>query len=143
MWAAGGSYLPNMRHDPWGMIGFISKAVGFLLLFIAALVTVTVVSVPGNCYTTPANCGVTYLSNAATAIVVAKVLAVLGLAAVGFGAAVKLHYGLRSSSATSADEGRFVAAERRNNTAMFIASVVLLAIVMITVNALPPIFPIP
>jgi hypothetical protein len=140
MWApAGGSYLPNIRHDPWGMISFISRALGFLLLFIAALVTVAIVSVPGDCFTTAANCGVTYLSNAATAIVVAKILAIIGLGALGFGAAVKLHYGLRSTSATTPDEGRFVAAERRANMGLFIASVVLLVIVAITVNVLPPV----
>lgn len=138
MWApAGGSYLPNMRHDPWGLISFASRAVGFLLVFIAGIITVAIVSVPGNCFTTVSNCGVTYLSNAATAIVVAKVLALLGLAGLGFGAAVKLHYGLRSSSVTSPDEGRLVAAERRANMALFIASVVLLVLVAITVNVLP------
>lgn len=141
MWAAGGSYLPNMRHDPWGMISFFSRAVGFLLLFIAALVIISIVSVPGNCVTTPSNCGATYLSNAYTAIVVTKILAVLGLAALGFGAAVKLHYGLRASSATSPDEGRIVAAERRANMGLFIASIVLIVILTITVNVLPPAIP--
>jgi hypothetical protein len=140
MWApAGGSYLPNMRRDPWGMISFGSRAIGFLLVFIAGIVIVAVVSVPGDCYTTPANCGMTYLSNAATATVVAKVLALLGLAALGFGAAVKLHYGLKPSGASSAEESRIVAAERRFNGALFIASIALLVIVSITVNVLPPI----
>jgi hypothetical protein len=140
MWApAGGSYLPNLRHDPWGLISFASRAVGFLLLFIAALVTVAIVSVPGGCYATPpSGCGATFLQNAATATVVAKIIAVLGLAAIGFGAAVKLHYGLKSSSATSADEGRILAAERRNNMALFIASVVLIVVLTITVNVFPP-----
>jgi hypothetical protein len=137
MWAAGGSYLPNMRHDPWGMISFVSRAAGFLLVFIAVLVIVAFVSIPGNCVTTPSNCGPTFLSNAYTAVVVAKVLAILGLAALGFGAAVKLHYGLRSSGASSPDEGRIIAAERRANGALFITSIVLLVIVGITVNILP------
>jgi len=143
MWApAGGSYLPNMRHDPWGMISFASRAVGFLLIFIAALVMVAAVSIPGGCFTTgtpPSNCGFTYASNAATATLVAKLIAVLGLAMLGFGAAVKLHYGLRSSSATTADEGRFIASERRVNGALFLVSIVLLVIVAITVNVLPAI----
>jgi hypothetical protein len=139
MWAAGGSYLPNIRHDPWGMISFFSRAVGYLLVFIAALVTVAIVSVPGNCIPTPSNCGVTYLSNAASAVIVAKVLAIIGLAALGFGAAVKLHYGLRASSATSPDEGRIIAQERRANMGLFIATIVLLVILAITVNILPPI----
>jgi hypothetical protein len=138
MWApAGGSYLPNMRHDPWGMISFASRAIGFLLLFIAAIVLVAAVSVPGSCYTTPTSCGTSWLSNAATATLIAKLIAVLGLAALGFGAAVKLHYGLKSGSGTSADEGRVLASERRNNSALFIASIALLVIVAITVNVLP------
>lgn len=141
MWApAGASYLPNMRHDPWGMISFASRAVGFLLVFVAALVTIAIVSYPGGCYTTgalPSNCGITWLSNAATATVIAKLIAVLGLAAVGFGAAVKLHYGLRASSVTTADEGRFVASERRVNGALFIVSIVLIVLLTISVNVFP------
>jgi hypothetical protein len=138
MWApAGGSYLPNMRHDPWGMISFASRAVGFLLLFISAIVLVAVVSIPGSCYTPPGSCGTTWLANAATATVIAKILAVLGLAALGFGAAVKLHYGLKATSTSSADEGRIIASERRVEGALFIASIVLLVVVAITVNVFP------
>jgi hypothetical protein len=139
MWApAGGSYLPNMRRDPWGMISFSSRAVGFLLLFIAAVVLVAVVSIPGSCYSTPGSCTTTgWLAGAATATVVAKILAVLGLAALGFGAAVKLHYGLKPSGASSPDEGRVLASERRFNGALFIASVVLLVVIAITVNVYP------
>jgi hypothetical protein len=143
MWApVGGSYLPNMRHDPWGMISFASRAIGFLLVFVAAIVMVAAVSYPGSCITGAApttSCTVTWASNAATAILVAKLLAVLGLAALGFGAAVKLHYGLKATSATSADEGRMMASERRVEGALFIASIVLLVIVAITVNVLPSI----
>ena len=138
MWApVGGSYLPNMRRDPWGIISFGSRAVGFLLLFIAAVVLVAAVSIPGSCYTAPASCGTTWLSNAATATVIAKILAVLGLAALGFGAAVKIHYGLKPSGATTPDEGRLLASERRFNGALFIASVVLLVVIAITVNVYP------
>jgi len=138
MWApAGGSYLPNMRHDPWGMISFASRAIGFLLLFISALVLVAAVSIPGSCYTTPTSCGTTWLSNAATATVIAKLIAVIGLAALGFGAAVKLHYGLRTTASTSADEGRTIASDRRVNGALFIASIVLLVLISITVNVFP------
>ncbi|MCI4347089.1 MAG: hypothetical protein L3J97_00530 [Thermoplasmata archaeon] len=140
MWAAvSGPYLPNMRHDPWGMISFVSRAVGFLLVFIAALVIVAVVSYPGSCYVTPlpSNCGLSWYGGAATGALVAKLIAIIGLAALGFGAAVKLHYGLRHSNTTSVDEGRFLASERRANGALFIASVVLLLLVAITVNTLP------
>jgi hypothetical protein len=133
----GSTYLPSMRHDPWGMISFASRAIGFLLLFIAAIVLVAAVSVPGSCYTTPASCGASWLSNAATATLIAKLIAVLGLAALGFGAAVKLHYGLKGSSAASPEESRVIASERRVNGALFIASLVLLVIVAITVNVLP------
>ncbi len=136
MWApAGGSYLPNMRHDPWGAISFASRAVGFLLVFVGAIVLVAAVSIPGSCYTSA--CGTSWLSSAATATLIAKILAVLGLAALGFGAAVKLHYGLRASSTSSADEGRIIASERRLNGALFIASVVLLVVIAITVNVFP------
>jgi len=67
---------------------------------------------------------------------------VLGLGALGFGAAVKLHYGIRSSNATSADEGRIIASERRVSGALFIASIVLLVLIAVTVNVLP-LFPLP
>jgi hypothetical protein len=138
MWAAvGSSYLPNMRRDPWGMISFASRAIGFLLLFIAALVLVAAVSVPGSCYSSPGSCGASWLSGAATATLIAKLLFVLGLAALGFGAAVKLHYGLKPSGASSPDEGRVLASERRLNGALFIASVVLLVVIAITVNVYP------
>jgi hypothetical protein len=138
MWAAvGGSYLPNMRRDPWGMISFASRAVGFLLLFVAAVVLVAAVSIPGSCYSTAGSCGTSWIAGAATATLIAKLLAVLGLAALGFGAAVKLHYGLKSSGATTPDEGRLLASERRLNGALFIASIVLLVVVAITVNVFP------
>jgi hypothetical protein len=138
MWApAGGSYLPNMRRDPWGMISFTSRAVGFLLLFVAAIVLVAAVSIPGSCYTTPSSCGTTWLSNAATATLIAKLFAVIGLTGIGFGAAVKLHYGLKPSGSTTPDEGRILASERRLNGALFIASIVLLVVVAITVNVFP------
>ncbi len=138
MWApAGGSYLPNMRHDPWGMISFASRAIGFLLIFIAALVFVAAVSIPGSCYTAPTSCGDTWLSNLATATLIARLIAVLGLAALGFGAAVKLHYGIRQTSATTAEEAQIIASERRVEGALFIASVVLLILVALTVNAFP------
>ncbi|MGC2290174.1 MAG: hypothetical protein WA688_10025 [Thermoplasmata archaeon] len=138
MWIpAGGAYLPNMRHDPWGMISFASRAVGFLLLFISALVMVAAVSVPGSCFNPPGSCGATWVANAATATLIAKLIAVLGLGALGFGAAVKLHYGLRPTGATSADEGRSIASERRVNGALFIASIILLVVIAITVNVYP------
>jgi hypothetical protein len=138
MWApAGGSYLPSLRHDPWGMISFASRAIGFLLLFIAGIVLVAAVSVPGSCYTTPGSCGTSWLSNAATATIIAKLLAVIGLAALGFGAAVKLHYGLKASASTTADEGRTIASERRVEGGLFIASIVLIVLIAITVNVFP------
>lgn len=141
VWApAGGPYLPNLRHDPWGLVSFASRAIGFLLIFISALVIVAVVSYPGGCYVTgtpPSNCGLTWAANAATGTLIAKLIAVIGLAALGFGAAVKLHYGLKTSSATTADEGRVLASERRANGALFIASIVLMVIVAITTNVFP------
>jgi hypothetical protein len=138
MWApAGGSYLPNMRRDPWGMISFASRAIGFLLLFVAAVVLVAAVSIPGSCFPAGSNC-TSWLSGAATATLIAKLLAVLGLGALGFGAAVKLHYGLKPSGSATPDEARLLASERRLNGALFIVSLILLVVVAITVNAFPP-----
>jgi hypothetical protein len=141
MWAgAAGPYLPNLRHDPWGLISFISRAVGFLLVFVSALVMVAAVSYPGGCYNgfLPGSaCGTTWQANAAGAILLAKLLVVLGLGAIGFGAAVKLHYGLRASNATSADDGRWMASERRANMGLFIMSIVLMVVIALSVNALP------
>ncbi len=138
VWApSGGPWLPAARHDVWGLISLGARAVGYLLVFIGAIAIVAAVSVPGTCYTDAASCGVSWLSNAATWTIVGKILAVLGLAFLGFGAAVKLHFGLRLPASGNPDEIRFIAAERRVNGAIFVASFVLLILILITVNVGP------
>jgi len=139
MWASppGPSYLPNLRHDPWGIISFGARAVGFLLLFVSALVIIAGVSIPASCYSAAGSCTGTTWAGLVNALLVGRIIAAIGLASLGFGAAVKLHYGLRTTNATTGEEARVVASERQVEGALFVASVILLLVLALSVNVFP------
>jgi hypothetical protein len=136
-WAPMGSpWLPAARHDIIGLVSFICRAGGYLLLFIGTLIAVIAVSVPGGCYTTPtpSYCGATFASSAASWFIAAKILAALGLAGLGFGSALKMHYSLRMPQTGHAEEVAFVTQERRVHGIVFVVSVVLLFVLIVVAN---------
>lgn len=124
------------RPMAWGMLSFLAKTIGFALLFVGALVLVIVATAPGNCYGTspPANCIENYLSGAYTGVVIAKILFVLGLAGIGAGAGLKLHFGGSWPASGRAEEVSLLVAERRFNGLLF-AVVVVLMFLLVASNA--------
>ncbi len=134
-WSPGRPPWQSMvRPELWSFVSFISRAVGFVLIFAGTLAIVAGVSIPGSCLTTPASCS-GFLGNAANWLIVGKILAVLGLGALGLGAALKLHYVLRAPSEDRPSEAQVVAAERRSTGLLFVITVLLLFVLILTVNS--------
>lgn len=123
----------------------VTRAGGFLLVFLGVLIAVAAVSFPGYCIATspPSSCGVSWLSAAASWILAAKLLLVIGLAGLGFGSAIKMHYGLKMPTSGRPEDAGFIARERSINAIMFLVSLLLLVFVLLTINVLPPLLSIP
>jgi hypothetical protein len=115
----------RMMIDPWPLLGFWARAVGFLLLFLGTLIVVSFASPGGGCVTTPSSCS-GFAAQALNAVLAGKILWVLGLGALGAGAAIRLHWGLRMPENPRPDEVNFVLADRRANGLLFILSMALL-----------------
>ncbi|HEV8049708.1 MAG TPA: hypothetical protein VGP88_03845 [Thermoplasmata archaeon] len=125
MWTPMGVPQRRMMIDPWPLLGFWARAVGFLLLFLGTLIVVSFASPGGGCVTTPSSCS-GFAAQALNAVLAGKILWVLGLGALGAGAAIRLHWGLRMPENPRPDEVNFVLADRRANGLLFILSMALL-----------------
>lgn len=121
--------------DPWPLLGFWTRAVGFFLLFFGTLVAVLGASPGGGCYTSIGSCGTGFLGQVANAVWAAKILWVLGLGALGAGAAVRLHWGLQRPESASTEQTNWILADRRMNGLLFLISVVLLMVLLLTFSA--------
>ena len=108
-------------------------------MFLGTLIAVAAVSYPGNCYSAPlpSNCGLSLLGADASWIVAAKLLVVIGLAGLGFGSAIKMHYGLKMPTSGRPEDSAFVARERGLNGLVFLISLLLMIIILLTINLLP------
>ncbi len=128
----------SARPIPWSMLAFWSRVVGFLLIFVGTLLAVAGGTVWGGCVTDPASCGTSWASGVLNTIGTAKILWVLGLFALGAGAGVKLHFSLQNPAPGRAEDLQYVAAERRANYFVLAICIVLLAVILLTLNAAPP-----
>jgi hypothetical protein len=115
----------RMMIDPWPILGFWTRAIGFLLLFLGTLIVVIGATPGGGCVTTPSSCS-GFAAQALNSILAAKILWVLGLGSLGVGAAVRLHWGLRMPENPRPDEVNFIMADRRTNALLFVLCLVLL-----------------
>jgi len=116
-----------------------AKLLGLVLVFVGVFAAVLFASVPGNCYTTGANCsasGTGFPAQYAWAVLVAKALVVLGLSALALGAFLKMRTDMMPANGRREDLD-FVLADRRWNWVLFLLMVLLLMVVLFTVNSAP------
>jgi hypothetical protein len=118
------------------MLGTWAFIIGFLLVFVGAVVVVGWVSTPGSCATSN-TCDANHMSGVLNAIWAAKILWVLGFAGIAAGAGVKLHWGPSVPRGSSMEEYTWAIAERRRYLLLFLVAITLLTIVVLTVNGLP------
>jgi hypothetical protein len=119
--------------DPWPLLGFWTRVVGFFLLFAGAIVVVAGATPGGNCYSSSGCSG--FLSQAANAVLAARILWVLGLGALGAGSAIRLHWGLRMPEGAKPEDVTWAIADRRTNALIFIVCVVLLFVIFLVSGA--------
>ncbi|MGI0156454.1 MAG: hypothetical protein ACREDE_10045 [Thermoplasmata archaeon] len=122
-----------------GMMVTVLRLVGFLLVFVAALVFVIGTSPPAGCYVTSPSttCALNWANGYATSVLVGKLLGVLGAAAIIGGSALRLQYGLKPNSDTKPEEYRYLIHERRFNGLLVILLILVLFLVMFWIPALP------
>lgn len=118
--------------DPWPILGFWTRAIGFFLIFAGTLVVVLGASPGGGCFTNAGSCGTGFLGQIANSIWAAKILWVLGLGALGAGAAIRLHWGLQRPENAGAEQTNWILADRRMNGLLFLLSVILLLVLLLT-----------
>ena len=125
-----------MVIEVWSFLAFWMRAIGFLLVFLGTLIAVVATTPGGGCFTSPGSCGTGFLGQAANGAYAAKLLWVLGLGAIGAGAGIRLHWGLRASRDQSPEELQLVAASRRANWIVIVLSIVLLLTLLLVSGAL-------
>jgi hypothetical protein len=116
--------------DPWPLLGFWTRVVGFFLLFIGAIVIVAGASPTGNSCSSASAC-TSFAMQAANSIFAARVLWILGLGALGAGSAIRLHWGLRMPENPKPDEVTWILADRRANGLIFLASIVMMLVIFV------------
>jgi hypothetical protein len=123
-----------------GAMVTICRLIGFVLIFVAALVIVIGTTVPADCFSTspPTNCTLNYANGAATAALIGRILLVLGFSAIILGSALRMQYGLKPTPETKPEEYTYLAWERRFNGMVIIVSLVLLFLVMAIVPIIGP-----
>jgi uncharacterized membrane protein len=117
--------------DPWPILGFWTRAIGFFLLFLGTLIVVIGATPGGGCYTSPGSCGTSFLGQMANSIWAAKILWALGLGALGAGAAIRLHWGLRMPDHATPEQLSWIASDRRANATLFVLSIVLMMVLLL------------
>ncbi len=136
-----GPYQPFWRHEG-AMTGLSRwlKVGGLALLVVGVLVAVAGASYPGSCYTSSNPCnpatGSNWMAGALTALLVGKILMVLGFAGIALGALFKMR-GTPMPVSGRHDELLFVVIDRLWNGALFVVAIVLLFVMLGTVNLLP------
>ncbi len=110
------------------------RLLGIILIFLGTLIAVIGASVPGSCF--PSGCS-GFITQAANAILVGKILWVLGLFGIAGASGLRLQNGFMPGSSISSDEGDGKVARIRGNLLIVIISVLLMALILLTINLLP------
>lgn len=116
--------------DPWPLLGFWTRVLGFFLLFAGALVVVAGATPGGNCYSSATACS-GFASQAANSILAARILWVLGLGALAAGAAIRLHWGIRMPEGAKPEDVTWAIADRRTNALIFVVCIVLMFLIFL------------
>ncbi|MCI4350011.1 MAG: hypothetical protein L3K15_00620 [Thermoplasmata archaeon] len=127
---------PAGTMNPWPMIAFWGRVIGFVLLFVGTLVQVIWGSFPANCVAGSTGCTAgnlnSYLQANANAVLASGIIWSLGLFFLGSGAGVKLHWVLKRPPAQASPEDLAAwVADRRLNGLIVLFSIVLLLIIML------------
>lgn len=101
----------------WPLLAFWGRAIGFLLLFLGALVSAAFE------FSTSA----TDVQNSITA---ANILWIIGLTMIGGGAGVNLHWNLQRPKGSGAEDAQALVGDRRLNGLLFIVSMILLFLML-------------
>ncbi|HKS59361.1 MAG TPA: hypothetical protein VJS68_01120 [Thermoplasmata archaeon] len=120
---------PGPRHDMWGLMTTWLRFAGFALLFVGTIIIVAWGTVNGGCFTTGSTCGSptgSFVQGQHNAIWAADFLWTFGLAAIGAGSGIKLHWALKAPTSGRPEDYRWVMGERFANYAMFFISIILL-----------------
>lgn len=129
------------RPIPWAMLGTLAKLIGFVLFFVGIIVVIAFVSVPANCLSSQTACSPTgFGEQALNSIIAGKILALLGLAGMGAGAGIKLHWGARPQPG---EDSQVWIADHRFNGLLFLVTLLLMFVLLITVNSAPGITGLP
>lgn len=115
---------------PWSFLAFVAQSVGLLLLFVGGLVAVSGGVLPPGCVSTPTNCNSGTAANVDWAIMVARLLLVLGLFGLATGAGLHLQFRPGSTGGASAEETRAYIARRRGEFVLLIISILLLFVLV-------------
>lgn len=127
---------PAARINPWPILIAGGRVLGIVLLFAGTLVAVLGASVPGGCFTTPSTCA-GFLTQAANSIIAGKVLWVLGLFCLAGASGLRLQGGLMQGTPSSNPEGEPKDSRVRANLLVLIVSIVLMAVILLTINIAP------
>ena len=129
------SALPPAHRGPtielWPFLGFWLRAGGFVFLFLGTLIAIVGATPGGGCVTSPGSCGTGFLGQAFNSILAAKILWVLGLGALGAGAGIRLHWGIRMPANATADEVAWLLGARRANWVLLVISILLLLALLV------------
>lgn len=122
--------MEKMEHSASAFVT-IFRLLGFVLIFVAALVVVIGTNPPSSCISSPsANCTQNYLSGAATATLIGRILLVLGFSSIIVGSALRMQYSLKPTAESKPEEYNYLAWERRFNGLVILVSLILLFLVM-------------
>lgn len=121
------SAAPMHRPMNWDMISFVTRLVGFTLIFVGALVATAFGSINGGDFTcTSASCVQNFEEAIANSLLAGRVLIALGAFALGAGAGLKLHFALRAPTSGKVEDLSWTIVERLFNYAVLGLSILLL-----------------
>jgi hypothetical protein len=126
--------VPNVhRMNPWPVIVGIGRMLGLVLLFLGTLIAVAFASVPSSCFPAPSGCS-GYPGTAASALMVGKILWVLGLFCIGAASGIRLQGNWFGGAGLGPEAGDAAVLRFRSNLTVLLVSVVLLFILLLTIN---------
>jgi hypothetical protein len=119
---------------------WILEFVGLLLIFFGTIYIIAAVGAPSCAFNTPTpNCSSSWPQGAVTALMIGKIMWVLGLTAIIAGLGSKLQWGLPRPSDDAKDAvWRYVGFERFWHAVLIIVLIFLIWTVMASLNVTPP-----
>jgi hypothetical protein len=122
---------------PWSFLAFLAQSIGLLLIFVGGLLAVTGGVIPPGCFTS--SCGTGTEANIGYAVMVARLLIVLGLFGLATGAGLHLQFRPALADGATAEQTRAYLARRRGEFLLLVLTILLtIAIVWWSVVPLAP-----